>query len=161
VPRVRSALAGLRGRSRDLFHLAGLLACVEGEAFTAPRLRNLQATLAAGDEPPSRRLGQLAALIARLDATKNQLFGLVAPFLLWNTRIALAAEDWRRAVGPALGKWVAAVADAEALASLATYAHENPDVVYPDIVPPGPLFEAVGLCHPLLPRGKAVPNDVT
>jgi hypothetical protein len=158
--RVQAAIAELDGRSRDLFHLAGLLACIEGESFTAAKLKTLQAGLTADGEPPSRRLGELAGLVGKLDATKNQFFGLVAPLLLWTTRTALAAADWRRHAGPAIGRWTVAVAEAEALASLATYAHENPDDVYPEIVPPGPLFEAVGLCHPLMPRDRCVPNDV-
>jgi hypothetical protein len=158
--RVRAAVAGLRGRSRDLFHLAGLLAAIEGETFTAAKLRDLRAALVAGTEPPSRRLAELAGLIARLDATRNQFFGLVAPILLWTTRTALAAGDWRRAAGPALGSWVAAVAEAETLSALATYAYENPADVYPEIVAAGPLFDAAGLRHPLLPGDRCVPNDV-
>ncbi|HEY1379564.1 MAG TPA: hypothetical protein VGF55_22360, partial [Gemmataceae bacterium] len=160
VSRVRAATAGLRGRSRDLFHLAGLLAVVEGESFTVPKLRDLHAALTAGGEPPSQRLAELARLIAWLDATRDQFFGLIAPFLLWTTRVSLAAADWRRAAGPALGRWVAVIAEAEALAALATCAHENPADVYPEVVPPGPLFDAAGLGHPLLPRGQCVPNDV-
>jgi hypothetical protein len=161
VRRVRAAIAGLRGRSRDLFHLAGMLACVEGETFSAPRLRELLATLAAGGGLPSRRLGELARLVGWLDATRDQLFGLIAPFLMWTTRTALAVSDWRRATGPALGQWVAVIAEAEALAALATYTFENPADVFPEIGPPAPAFDAAGLCHPLLPRDKGVPNDVT
>src|SRR5262249_33743491 len=43
-PRVRQALAGLEMRARDLFHLAQILTCIEREAFTAPRLVQLQAS---------------------------------------------------------------------------------------------------------------------
>jgi hypothetical protein len=111
-PRVRRALDGLRGRSRDLAHFAGLLACVEREAFEAARLKSLQNALVADGEPPSLRLRELAQLIAQIDATKNQFFGLIAPFLLWTTRAALAAEDWRRAAGPALGRWVEVIGEA-------------------------------------------------
>jgi hypothetical protein len=159
--RVRLAIAGLAGRSRDLFHLAGLLACVESERFTSQRMRQLQAALVAGDEMPSRRLAELGRLVARLDATRNQFFGIVAPFLLWTTRTALAVSDWRRATGPALERWVTAIAEAEALAAIGTYGFENPADVYPEIGPAEPHFEAVALSHPLLPRDRAVPNDVT
>jgi hypothetical protein len=159
-PRVRQALDGLRGRSRDLAHLAGLLACVEKESFAAPQLKALQNALVADGEPPSLRLRELAQLIAQIDATKNQFFGLIAPFLLWTTRAALAAEDWRRAAGPALGRWVEVIGEAEALSALATYAAENPGDVFPDLEPAGLLFDAAGLGHPLLPRDRCVPNDV-
>jgi hypothetical protein len=158
--RVRRALDGLEGRSRDLFHLAGLVGWVERGPFTAPRLTSLQDALRAGGAPPSRRLAELAGLIARIDATKNQFFGLIAPFLLWTTRTALAVEDWRRATGPALRRWVAVVGEAEALAALATYAYENPADVFPELVPDGPLYEATGLGHPLLPHDRCVPNDL-
>jgi hypothetical protein len=161
VQRVQAAVTGLRGRSRALFHLAGLMACVESETFAAPRLRELQADLAAGGELPSRRLGELARLIGWLDATRDQLFGFIAPFLMWTTRTALAVADWRRATGPALGRWVAVIAEAEALAALATYTFENPADVFPEIAPPAPLFDAAGLSHPLIPRDRGVPNDVT
>ena len=97
VQRVRTAVTGLRGRSRDLFHLAGLLACVETESFTAPRLRELQSQLTIGGKLPSRRLGELARLIGWLDATRDQLFGLIAPFLMWTT----PAPPWQFSIGAA------------------------------------------------------------
>jgi MutS domain V len=158
--RVRRALDGLRGRSRDLFALAGLVGWVERGPFTAARWVALQDALKTDHVPPSRRLSDLASLVSQVDATKNQFFGLVAPFLLWTTRTALAVDDWRRAAGPALGRWVATAGEAEALAALATYAYENPADAYPELVPGGPLFEAAGLAHPFLPRDHAVPNDV-
>ncbi len=161
APRVRRALDGLHGRSRDLFHLAGLLQCVETEPFTAPRLRELQAALKTEGVPPSERLSELAAVLHRHDSTHNQFVGLFGPLILWNTRAALAAEAWRRATGPALRRWGEVVGEVEALASLAGYAYENPGDPFPELVPDGLLYEAEGLAHPLLPRARCVPNDVT
>jgi DNA mismatch repair ATPase MutS len=58
--------------------------------------------------------------------------------------------------------WLEAVADLEALSSLAGYAHEHPDDVFPEVVEPGPgglpLLDGDALRHPLL--AAAVPNDV-
>jgi hypothetical protein len=160
-PRTRRALAGLHGRSRDLFRLSGLLTAVERESFTAPRLRELQAALQTQGETPSRRLAELARLIEQLDSTHNQLFGILAPFLLWTTRLALAVETWRRRTGPALPRWLAVIGEVEALAALAGYAYENPAYPFPEVVADGPLFEATGLGHPLLPRAGCVVNDVS
>jgi hypothetical protein len=160
-PRVRRALEGLNGRSRDLFYLAGLVRWVEHGRFAAPRLTALQDALRTGGIAPSRRLAELAALVGRIDAVKNQYFGLVAPFLLWTTRTALSLEDWRRTAGPALRRWVVVVGEAEALSALATYAAENPNDSFADLAVDGPLFEGVGLRHPLLPHDGCVPNDVS
>jgi hypothetical protein len=84
---------------------------------------------------------------------------LAAPFL-GTTQLALAAEAWRRRHGRDLLGWLDAVGRAEALAAPATYAYENPDDPFPEVVEAGPVLEAADLAHPLLPRGRCVPNDV-
>jgi hypothetical protein len=161
APRVRHALAGLQGRSLDLFHLTHLLTTVERGTFTAPRLVELQAALQSEGAAPSQRLTRLAQLIEWLDSTKNQLFGIIAPFLLWRTRTAFLVEVWRWQTAAALPRWVEAVGQIEALVSLAGYAFENPDDPFPEVVADGPLFEGTDLGHPLMPRTKCVANDLT
>jgi hypothetical protein len=159
-PRVSRALAGLEGRSRDLFQLAGLLACIEREAFTAPRLSQLQDALRSEGVSASQRLVQLAQLVERLDARRNLYFAIIAVWFLWTTQVALAVEAWRRRTGPILPRWLTVIAEVEALASLAGYAYENPQDPFPEIVPDGPRFEATGLGHPLIPRSRCVTNDL-
>jgi DNA mismatch repair ATPase MutS len=111
-------------------------------------------------EPPSRRLAELGRLLAWLDSRDNLYFKPIAPLLLVTTRTALAVEAWRRAAGPALGGWLAAVGELEAVASLAGYAFENPADPFPEVVEAGPLFDAAGLGHPLLPEDRCVRNDL-
>jgi hypothetical protein len=159
-PRVQRALAGLHGRSRDLFQLTGILRLIEGQTFTAPLLLRLRGALTSEGEAPSRRLARLVYLMELLDSTRNFYFAVIAPFLLWTTQISLAIETWRRQTGPALPRWVEVIGELEALNALAGYAYENPIDPFPEVVPQGPLFEAAGLGHPLLPRAKCVTNDV-
>src|SRR5262249_9865924 len=85
---------------------------------------------------------------------------VVAPFLLWTTRMGLAVELWRWHTGPALPRWLTVLAEMEALASLAGYAYENPEDIFPEVVADGPLFDAAGLGHPLLPAAACVRNDI-
>jgi DNA mismatch repair ATPase MutS len=49
---------------------------------------------------------------------------------------------------------------AEALAALATLAHDNPEWVFPTLEPAADTLEAQGLGHPLLPAANRVVNDV-
>src|SRR5206468_1670386 len=63
--RVQRALVGLGGRSRDLFQLAELIACVEKEPFTASGLKALQAELIAGRAAVRGNLAAAPALAAR------------------------------------------------------------------------------------------------
>jgi DNA mismatch repair ATPase MutS len=48
------------------------------------------------------------------------------------------------------------------LCSLATFAYERPDAVFPELAAgaDGPLFDGADVRHPLIPRDQAVGNDV-
>jgi hypothetical protein len=144
----------------DLGLLASLLKRLEAETFRAPRLVALRAAVETGGVPASRHIAQLERLINLLDARRNQLFAPIAPFLLWTTQLAYAVESWRARWGVDIGRWLSAIGELEAFVSLASYAYEHPDDVWPDLVAEAPLFDAKGLGHPLLPRGRCVRNDV-
>jgi hypothetical protein len=159
--RVARALAGLDRRSADLFRLAGLLALVEREKFTSALATAWQRELLADGLPPSESIRQLARLIEQLDKCRNFLFAIVSPFVLWTTQWALAVEAWRRRAGSALGRWGRVLGEAEAIASVAGYAAENPLDTFPDVCDGDACFEAKALGHPLLPRAKCVTNDLT
>ena len=94
-----------------------------------------------------------------LDSKRNLYFAPFAALLLWTTQLAFALEAWRRATGPAIRGWLEAVAQLEALGALATYAAENPEDPFPEVVPDGPCLDAEGLGHPLLPADRCVRND--
>jgi hypothetical protein len=170
--RVRNVLSAVERRARDLALLASVLRRLEQVSFTAPKLATLRAaldtppqsladTVASGKAvPPSQRIAQLGNLLDLLESRHNQL---VAPFaygLMWGTQMAFAIEKWRRAVGPAIGRWLNVVGEFEALCSLASYAFENPDDPFPEIVEPGPCYIGEELAHPLLPGGRCVRNDL-
>ena len=105
-------------------------------------------------------IARLAALIELLDSKRNLYFAPIAAVLLWTTQLAFALETWRRTTGPAIGDWLAAVAELEALAALATYAYECPDDPFPEMAESGPLYDGEDLGHPLLPAAACVRNDV-
>ncbi len=161
--RVNRVLADVESRGRDLGMLANVLARLEQATFDSPLLSGLHATLLGGDgsgKPPSQRIAQLGNLIDLLNSRRNQLFAPAAYLLLWGTQMAHAVEAWRRVSGPAIGRWLTAVGQLEALCALACYAYENPADPFPEIAERGPCYRAVGLAHPLLPRGACVPNDL-
>lgn len=159
--RVTRVLAEVEKRARDLAMLANVLARLEEARFTSPMLAKLHAELTEGTgATPSQRIAQLSNLIDTLNSRRNPFFAPIATLMLWGTQMAFALEAWRANAGPAIGRWLSIVGQFEALCSLAGYASENPDDVYPELVEQGPLYEGEGLAHPLLPRGKCVPNDV-
>jgi DNA mismatch repair ATPase MutS len=99
-------------------------------------------------------------LIDILDSVRNQFFAPFAFVLLIPTQIAFAIDRWRAASGRSIQPWIDAIAELEALSSLASFAFENPDHVFPEMVENGTCFEATGLGHPLLPAARCVRNDI-
>jgi DNA mismatch repair ATPase MutS len=157
---VRDCLAGVERVGRDLDLLAELLACLEAQRFTSERLVALQSRVETRDRPPSWQIARLRLLRDLADARRNQLFAPLGAIFAFTTQVALALEAWRARCGPALATWIDAVAELEALASLAAQAFEHPADPFPEIVEAGPRFEAEGLGHPLLLEERCVRNDV-
>ena len=145
---------------RDLALLSQVLARLEREPFASPRLLSLRAELDTAGSPPSRQIARLRRLVDLLDAQRNQLFAPIAFLLLWSTQFAIAIENWRRISGPAVGRWLAAVGEFEALCALSGYGYEHPADPFPELVEQGICFEGEGLGHPLLPVDLCVRNDV-
>jgi hypothetical protein len=146
----------------ELALLSDLLARIEREPLSTPRLAALRAGLETGGAPPSRRIARLRRLTGLLDARRNQVFAPVSYLLLWGTQCAFAIEAWRAESGPAVAGWFAAVGEFEALCALAGYAWEHPDDPFPAVASADGVarFDGEGLGHPLLPRETNVRNDV-
>jgi hypothetical protein len=146
--------------AQDLVLVGHLLEILERTEFAAPYLAGrLGGLLAAGDRP-SAHIRRLGRLLDAVDARRNQIVLPVAWLLSLGTQLAFAVERWRARHGVALARWLDAVAEVEAVASLAGYAFEHPGDPFPEIVADGALYHGDGLAHPLLPADRAVRNDV-
>ena len=95
-----------------------------------------------------------------LDSADHLAVRVIGPPLLWRHQAAMGIEAWRRVSGPDIGRWIAAIAELEAISSLASFAYEHPAAAFPEIVADGNCFEARGLRHPLIGEAKCVANDV-
>jgi DNA mismatch repair ATPase MutS len=158
--RFEQVLAGIEAPDRDLGLLAGLLARIEVERFSSPRLAALQASLLTHGVPPSKRIAQLRRMVSWLDSTRNQMFAPFAYALMLPQLLAVAIDRWHRDYGHAVDDWLHVVGELEALSSMATYAYEHPRDPFPALVDQRPLFEAEALAHPLISPDIVVPNDV-
>ena len=157
--RVLAIIGGIQEPAHDLDLLAGILAILEKQAFQSPKLAALRARLGPGGRPASRRIARLRRLMELLDSRDSVLVRMFGPVLLWTTQLAMALEAWRTENGALVGVWLDAVAEIEALSSLASYAWEHPADPFPEIAE-GAVFQAEGLSHPLLPAARAVSNDL-
>jgi hypothetical protein len=163
--RLDGASDALEQATEDLELLAGVLALVEHEDFTAPKLMELQGALRRHGRLPSEAIRKLARIVEYLKSRRNPFGRLVDVLTFWSAQLVFAAERWQQEFGPQMRGWLGAVGEIEALTALAGYAYEHGEDVFPEFAAPSaygmaPLFDAEGLAHPLLPTSKAVRNDV-
>lgn len=141
--------------------LAQVLKVLEAERFQTPFLTALRSQLDTDRHPPSWQIRRLHRLEAWLDSSlHNQFFAPFAFVLCLPIWLSHAIERWRATVGPHIAQWLDAVGQFEAISSLAGYAFEHPADPFPEIVGPEPLFDAIGLGHPLIPEERCVRNDI-
>ena len=157
---VREAVGRAEKACQGLQLFSQVLARLEKERFETDYLSKLRDALDRDGFPPSRLIARLDYLMVLLDSRKNAYFAPVAFISLWEMQLAFFIEDWRRQYGGAIAGWIEAVAELEALLSLAGYAYEHPEDPFPELSDQSPCFEGRGLGHPLLPDAKCVRNDV-
>jgi MutS domain V len=144
----------------DLKLLSLVLTAFEREPFTSPRLLQLQAKLKADGVLPSEAIARLNRRVEYLESAHNLFVRVFDPVIFYRLQFVFATERWRRRFGVSLRVWLEAVGDLEALAALGGYTYENPEDVFPEFFDQELCFEAEGLAHPLVPRTRAVCNDL-
>ncbi len=103
--------------------------------------------------PVSERFRRFGRLYGFAELRQSgQLHAVINLLLLWDVHWLFRLEAWRRVNGKQVRGWFSALAELEALSSLAGLAHDRPGFVFPTLVAGEPRFEARALGHPLLDR---------
>ena len=141
-----------------------LLRRIEGQEFTSSRLVALRARLTgASGSDASSAVSSLLRIVGFAELRHSGLVHVLANlFLLWDVFCARALAGWRERFGRTahMRAWLDALAEIEALASLASFADEHPTFAYPEVDSGAPHFEAEALGHPLIVANRRVENDV-
>jgi len=153
-------LYGTEHAFEDLDLLSAVLARLEGESFSTPRLQRLSQQLVSERLPPSRAISKLRTIIDFSYSRENLILRVLDLPLLYSVQVAFWAEAWRRRHGAAVRRWLEATGQVEALISLATYNYEHPADPFPEFTSGSALFEAEELGHPLIAAEKCVRNNV-
>jgi hypothetical protein len=158
----RRVVHDVENPANELRLIALQLERLEREQFSSQMLKGFHERLMVDGTPSTKQIRRLIALVDRLDWARNLFFRPVAAVLMWMPLFAMAIEKWRIRYGPHVAGWVSAIGEFEAMSSLACFAYERPDAVFPELAESSELFyESSGLTHPLIPPGEAIPNDVT
>lgn len=136
-----------------------LMEWASGAAFQSPLLRRLQQRLQSDGRDGAAQLRALQRLVTLADLRfSSTVYGPVQVASMWNIHVLRGIESWQRGAGRHAREWLAALAEIEALASLAALAHAEPTWVNPTLHDE-PILQAKTLGHPLLPVTR-VANDV-
>lgn len=77
---------------------------------------------------------------------------------MWDLYSVIRLERWKLKYGKNVKLWVKVIAEYDAYCSLANFAYNNPDYIYPKITDKK-VIHAKDLGHPLIPRTKRINND--
>ncbi len=157
---VQRVISEVDGPGNNLSLLSDLLQRLERERYESALLMELRAALDVAGSPPSNQIARLNLLVELLDSRRNIMFAPFAEILLWPLQCAISIERWRQKTGPAVGRWLAAVGEFEALNSFASYAYEHPQDPFPDVNVSAGHFEAEEMGHPLIPESRNVRTDL-
>ena len=137
---------------------------VESHNFKASLLNNLKQNLFhGGNESPSKIIHKLSQLLNWMDTNLNILASVMLNGLfLFNLQLLAAVDKWKTRYKSIVPQWFDVMGEIDALSSLANFAYNNPEFIYPNPHNEGPFqLSAISLGHPLIPMAECVTNPVT
>ena len=138
---------------------ARLLRLIDHQPLQSPLLQDLKAESGRA----SHAILRLNKLMNELDQRNNYLmYTLLNGTFFWELWQIMRIERWKEQHAESLPSWLDAIGRMDALLSLATFAHNHPDYIYPTLTEPTEqtfTFCATALGHPLMHRDRCVRND--
>jgi hypothetical protein len=132
--RLSSELSAAASGGPALVGMVPQIELLEAGGFEAERLRALGARLREEGENASAALARLSRLLDTVESRRNLVWAAVAPILLLDVHLAGRLDRWRRVHGASVRRWIDVLAEWEALAALATLAHDHPGWTVPEVV---------------------------
>lgn len=157
---VKQNLSLFEKKMNTLETYSELFKIIEEQKFECESLKQLQSRLQSG-QSASEAIAQLKSYSDNLDQSFT-VVGLLFlnPLISWATIYSLKIEKWASKHNERIPAWFESLAQFDSLISLALYAYNHPDYVYPE-VSDSYVFEGKDLGHPMINRDVCVRNDVT
>ena len=117
----------------------------------SPALKQLKRELTNQHQTASQAVRQLSRLMSALDQRGNLLMSTILNGLtFWELRQVMRIEQWKEMHADDLPRWIEAIGEIDAYCSLATFAYNHPDYIYPEISTRSFHLHAKALGHPLI-----------
>ena len=149
------------GKAKDTFsQYYKLLDKIENTTFTSEILIAQQIRIKSENEKASLIFRKFSKTLDSFDQRNNMIMALVGNgFMLWDLKYAFQVEKWLEAYHDKVEDWFEVISFFDAQNSLANFAFNHPDYVYPQINEDENVIKATQLGHPLLKTKKRVDND--
>lgn len=140
---------------------ARLIRIIEEAELESDALKEVKALVCNNKKTASQAVKRLTDLMNALDQRNNLLMAMVLNgFLFWELRQAMRIEAWKENYAADMPQWLEAISEMDAYCSLATFAYNHPDYVYPHLTAAPFCMKGEGLGHPLMNRQTCVRNDI-
>ncbi len=152
----------LNNTSGILKKYSKLLQLIENEAFNSDLLRGIVAQNSSSAKIiGSQSINQLSKILNQFDTILNPFAAILMNGLFqYHLHALFTLEKWKTQNKEAVFIWFETIGTFEALSSIANFAYNNPDFIFPTITNEAKLIlKQVG--HPLIQREKRICNDVS
>jgi len=109
----------------------------------------------------STQIKVLENLLYKLQNRVNIIYGIVNIFLLLDIRLMLDISQWKEKSKAILPQWNEALANFEAINSLAGFAFANKSYSFPTFSAQEYSIKSEELGHPLIPKSESITNNFT
>lgn len=159
-PAVVSRLHGAASTPKGLLVFADLLTTLDEASFSAPLLVGLQFRLRTADGHHAPESLHTLARLSRWWIPSGSMAHFPLQLVtLWDIHLLNRFERWQGQAGLRARDWLTVAGEFEALAALATFAHDHPDFAYPSVSADHETVAGSALGHPLIPDDRRVAND--
>ena len=133
----------------------------EKKDMQSPILKQLKEELTSKGQTASKAVFQLSRLMNALDQRGNLLMSTILNgCMFWELRQVMRIEKWKENHAADLPRWLETIGEIDAYCSLATFAYNHPEYIYPQISAESFHLQANALGHPLMNRNKCVRNNI-
>ena len=140
---------------------AHLISIIEERDMQSAALQEVKALVGGNKKTASQAVKRLTELMNALDQRNNIMMTIILNGLFfWELRQAMRIEAWKESFAADMPQWLEAISEMDAYCSLATFAYNHPNYIFPQIASTPFSAKAKALGHPLMDRNKCVRNDL-
>ena len=161
APRIGQVKGMLNAILYELNDYVYILEVLKEKQFTSPYLKGLSENLFKGKESALEALKTLEKISNRSNITTQPIVAIpLNAILLWDLKIVLALQDWRKVYGLQIEHYLETIGEIESLISLSILGHVEKQVSFPLVEAEGKFVIGKQIGHPLIDEKVRVCNDV-